>query len=284
MLEGVRRHVERANGHLRRCRYEQRLLTERLGYRPRLLWPRSFNEKLLRRRLWRLPDEWVQLADKAAAKAVVASRVGSRHVAPTYLVTDDADAVVFSALPPRFAVKATNASGRNLFVRGRADDPPEPVVRDTCREWLRTPYGRNSGETWYERIAPRILVEELLVDPDHDAPLDYKFWVFHGRAEFVQVDFDRFGRHRRTFYDREWRRQPWGLIYPPAPDLPPPAALPSMIDVAERLASGFDFVRIDLYCLEDRDVIFGEFTFAPEAGSGAFWPDARADFDLGRLW
>ena len=87
MLEGVRRHVERANGHLRRCRYEQRLLTERLGYRPRLLWPRSFNEKLLRRRLWRLPDEWVQLADKAAAKAVVASRVGSRHVAVTRVST-----------------------------------------------------------------------------------------------------------------------------------------------------------------------------------------------------
>jgi hypothetical protein len=284
MLYAVNRQLQRAHGHLRRGRYEQRLLTERLGYRPRLIWPRSFNEKMLRRRLWTLPEVWVPLADKAAAKTIVASRIGSRHLAATYLVTDEPDAIVFAELPNRFAVKATNASGRNLFVRGRGDDPTEQAVRDTCRKWLRTPYGRSSGETWYDQIPPRILVEELLVDSTHDVPLDYKFWVFHGRAEFVQVDVDRFGDHRRNFYDREWRRQSWGMNYPPAPDLPQPAALPSMIEIAEALASDIDFVRIDLYCLEGRDIIFGEFTFAPAAGSRPFWPDKSVDFALGRLW
>ena len=67
-----------------------------------------------------------------------------------------------------------------------------------------------------------------------------------------------------------------------APDLPRPAMLDQMLDVAARLSAGFDFVRVDLYACGGRPR-FGELTFTPRAGSLAFDPpdwDAR----LGDWW
>jgi len=43
--------------------------------------------------------------------------------------------------------------------------------------------------------------------------IDYKFFVFDGRAQFGQVDTDRATQHKRVFYNRDWVRQPFSLEY-----------------------------------------------------------------------
>lgn len=55
-----------------------------------------------------------------------------------------------------------------------------------------------------------------------------------------------------------------------------------MIRIAETLATGFPFVRVDLYAGENGP-LFGEMTFAPGAGLSKFFP-AEYDFRLGALW
>ena len=55
-----------------------------------------------------------------------------------------------------------------------------------------------------------------------------------------------------------------------------------MIEAAETLAGGFDFIRLDFYDL-DGEPRFGEATFAPESGFGRFRP-AAMDAVLGALW
>ena len=55
-----------------------------------------------------------------------------------------------------------------------------------------------------------------------------------------------------------------------------------MIDVAEILAQGFDFVRVDLYQVNEQ-VKFGEMTFSPGAGLEVFTPQVY-DRILGDLW
>ena len=42
-------------------------------------------------------------------------------------------------------------------------------------------------------FARRVIVEELLAGAGGGVPDDYKFFVFHGRCAFVQVDTGRFG-------------------------------------------------------------------------------------------
>ena len=39
-----------------------------------------------------------------------------------------------------------------------------------------------------------------------------------------------------------------------------------MIEVAQTLAAGFPFIRVDLFSPGDREVLFGELTLAPESG------------------
>jgi hypothetical protein len=55
-----------------------------------------------------------------------------------------------------------------------------------------------------------------------------------------------------------------------------------MFSLAERLGSGLDFVRVDMYNVDGR-IVFGEFTNYPDAGLGRFDPP---EFDevLGRKW
>ena len=56
-----------------------------------------------------------------------------------------------------------------------------------------------------------------------------------------------------------------------------------MIDVAETLGEGFEFVRVDLYQPNGEEIIFGEMTLAPTAGLIPFDP-LEFDFILGYYW
>lgn len=254
-----------------------------LGYIPNVLWPRSFNEKLLKRKLSGFAPDWPRLADKVGVRPLVAERIGERYLSRVHLVTEDPSDLGLETLPGSFVLKASHGSGWNLIVRDKSA-VDEATLRARGAQWLRSTYGVSTGETWYAAIKPRLIVEEFLEDATYGVPLDYKFWVFHGRVEFVQVDLDRFGAHRRNFYDRDWNLQPWGMQY--AHGLSPgrPSLLGEMIEAAERLARNMDFVRVDLYCVNGERIVFGEMTLCPVAGSQGFWPDHRVDFHLGTFW
>jgi len=56
-----------------------------------------------------------------------------------------------------------------------------------------------------------------------------------------------------------------------------------MREVAETLAAGFDFLRVDLYCVRDERVVFGELTFAPGAGWNQLRPKPGALY-MGSFW
>lgn len=51
-----------------------------------------------------------------------------------------------------------------------------------------------------------------------------------------------------------------------------PENLNEMISIAEQLSNGFKFLRVDLYNIKGK-IFFGELTFYPAAGMGAFVPE-----------
>lgn len=274
--------LKRLTGHLQRCQHERSIARARLGYTPNLIWPHTFNEKVIRRKLRRPDPTWTEMADKVAARDLVAARGGASSLNEAYLITSRAEDIDPTRLPQSFVVKGAHGSGWNVFVPD-ARELDFNDLRARCRMWLGRTYGSDSGQTWHSGIPRRLIVERLLHDPVWGTPLDYKCFVFHGRVTYVQVDVGRFTHHTRSFYDREWHLQPWGLLYPPAPPIHRPAVLSRLIALAERLSGGIDFVRVDLYELCG-EVIFGEFTLAPEDGWGRFWPDSQPDRNLGAHW
>jgi hypothetical protein len=133
----------------------------------------------------------------------------------------------------------------------------------------------------YSQIEPQILVEPFVSD-GHALPLDYKIFVFHGTAAYIQVDTDRETSHKRCFFDRNWKKQEFGLNFPIETRLiEQPRSLKRMLVAAETLCDGIDFARVDFYEVNSRP-LFGEITFYPESG-GRFVPSSW-DQKFGMLW
>jgi len=251
------------------------------GRWPNLRHPQTFNEKIQYRKLHQHDQRFAQLADKSLVKEYVARKIGAEWVIPTIWVGDH--------LPPRnertwnipYVIKATHGSSTNLFVRSEAERS-WPVIERTTERWLKLVYGTWAREWLYTKILPRILVEPFIATGS-TLPLDYKFFVFHGRVEYIQVDTNREHDHRRMLCTREW--QPVDVRFGvdrPVTQPNRPSSLSQMIAAAETLGADFDFVRVDFYEVDGRP-LFGEMTFYPDSGLGTFTPN-EFDVELGRLW
>jgi hypothetical protein len=94
---------------------------------------------------------------------------------------------------------------------------------------------------------------------------------------------DRYEDHKRRFYDRNWNPLEFELKFPLAPTIERPNMLNEMIDVAEQLGQEFDFIRVDLYKLNNDRVVFGEMTVAHGSGGEQFRPE-KYDYEFGSLW
>jgi teichuronopeptide biosynthesis TupA-like protein len=235
-----------------------------------LIHPRAFTAKIQWLKLYLSPDSYAGLADKFAVYNYVRSRVGDSHLARLLGVYQRASEIPWDQLPSSFVLKATHASGWNLIVPDKARLDRRKAI-ETCEEWLRSSYADRSREPVYRAIPPRIIAVEYLGDPDTEL-FDYKLYCFNGRVRLVHVDTQRFTGHQRTFYTPDWERLPFSYTYPVRlQDLPRPAALPEMISLAEQLAGSMPFVRVDFFYIRGR-VIFGEMTFYPDSGFGAFEP------------
>ncbi len=149
-------------------------------------------------------------------------------------------------------------------------------MRRLAAKWCAQPYGKWLDE-WAYRDVPRGVIIEPLLQPDQELPLDYKIYVFGGRATHVQLHLDRARSHRWILHDRDWTP-----LAGRDGAQPPPQSLTAMLDAAEQLARGHQFLRVDFYEIDQRPV-FGEFCLYPGSGLDPFAQDWM-DFELGSLW
>jgi hypothetical protein len=260
--------------------YERVQFRRHAGYFPDLAAPRSLCEKLAWRKLYQPLPMAVEVSDKIAVRRIVAAIVGERYLNDALLITDRPDDIDLDCLPDAFVAKTNHGSGLNVIVpdKARLD---EADFRRRLRRYLGWRMGVLRNEWWYDRIEPAVLIEPFLRDERYGVPLDFKVYVFHGEARFVEVHFDRFSwRHSLSLFDFDWRHvhsSPGGGL------VDRPSRLEEIRDVAEALAADLDFVRIDLYCPNDERVLFGEITLTPGGGWSPFEPRAMDEY-VGSFW
>lgn len=252
------------------------------GSYPNLRRPQTFSEKVIHKRLYDRRPLLRTVADKVSVRDYVASIVGADYLPALHALATDPEAIDWGALPARFVVKCSHGSGYNLVVTDKAAFDVD-AAKATVRAWLRSSFYRYTREWCYRDLPRRVFVEEFLEGPGGTVPDDWKFFVYGGRAVYVQVDRGRFTDHRHSFYRRD--RTPIDVRYlcdnlaePPAF----PANLEAMFALAERLGRDFDFVRVDLYNVGGR-IVFGELTNYPNAGLMPFEP-ASVDLEFGSHW
>lgn len=97
-----------------------------------------------------------------------------------------------------------------------------------------------------------------------------------------KIDFGRFVEHHANYYSPQGELLPFGekgLEPDPNHVEVMPENLDEMIRIAEKLSQSFKFLRVDFYNVKGR-IYFGELTFYPAAGMGAFVPN-EWDYKLG---
>ena len=255
----------------------------RHGRWPNLVRPRTFTEKVIWRNLFDRDPLLSRLSDKLAARDYVQSTGAPVALPQLFWRTDDPRDVPFEALPEAFVAKPNHGSGWVSIVRDKSSLDRDQFIA-TCQLWLQTNYYALTREKIYQAIKPTILIEELLEESPGVLAFDYKFFVFESKVQYVTVTTDRFDDHHLTMFDRDWRPVPVEIYGMTTHDheCPRPPHLAAMIEIAERLAGGLDFVRVDLYDTP-KGIYFGEMTFSPWSGMTPFTP-VSFDYQLGALW
>ena len=205
------------------------------------------------------------------------------HCYGVYEVETD---IPWNDLPGQFVMKDSLGGGGNsvVIVQNKEDENIERL-QVKARQWLtKRTDKKGSGREWpyYSGKKHRILIEELLIDPIHkeEGINDYKIYCFNGNPFCINVDFARFGNHRRNYYDVNWNRLDVESNYPNYDgEFPKPQNFEKMLSIASKLSKAFPFARIDLYNIQGI-IYFSEITFFPASGYMWYKPD-QFDYSLG---
>ena len=247
--------------------------------------PVTFNEKIQWLKIWDSTPIKTRLADKYAVREWVAEQIGDEYLIP--LVGgpwEKGEDIDFDALPERFVLKSNHASGDIIVVKNKNQINQKKIIR-AVNHWLKTMFGWEGLEAQYFHIPPRIIAEEFMEQSDGNL-LDYKINCLNGEPLLIQVLGDRnLSNHtgKIAFYDTNWNLLEYNIGVYPDYDHPidKPEKLEEMLQIARQLSKEFIYVRVDLYCVNNR-VKFGEMTFTP--GNGLLpWNPAEADLLMGEL-
>ncbi|MEP6617502.1 MAG: ATP-grasp fold amidoligase family protein [Ginsengibacter sp.] len=229
--------------------------------------PVTFNDKLNYIKGLPLNDTHTILADKVLVRQFIKDRIGENYLVPCLGVYQHAKDIDFENLPQSFILKTNHGSGWNMICRDKNNFDQKKAIT-LFNRWLGFNAYYLSREKQYKNIRPLIICEELLKFDIYD----YKFFCFHGKPKFVQVDIDRFSNHKRAFYDMQWNKLPFSIRYPvSAKEILIPAKLEEMKNVAAMLSKDLKFCRVDLY-IHGNKVFFGEVTLIPGGGNEPFLP------------
>ena len=258
---------------------------KKTGYKLNLRNPRSFNEKIIWKKIYDRNPLLPLTSDKYQVRPYIKDILGEdtakEILIPLFYVTDKPKTIPFEGLHIPYIIKPNHASGLKIIVEN--DNYDKQKIIKTCQQWLNTPYGLEKMEWAYHFIKRKIIIEKLLLDKNGKIPKDYKFHMFHGKCVYIVVILDRMDHLSAVRFDENWNIISYVYDFlPKGFKIEKPKNYDLMLEVAERLSKPFDYVRVDLYNIEGH-IYFGELTQYPDSGTRKFEP-VSFDFELGKQW
>lgn len=253
---------------------------------PNLGDPRTFNEKVVWRILHDRRPIFVTCTDKLASKELARERMPGIRVPETLWKGRDPTELGSLDLSGRWVLKPNNSTHRVIFGEGPVDQSLAMDLTERTEGWADLPYRTNGRagrrQYWFESAAENCLLVEEFIGTSEESPADLKFFVFHGRVEVILISADRYSNPHRAYLDRNWQVLPVSDNKQTSGKVVLPELQGELIEAAEELSGGLDFVRVDLY-EADGQVWFGELTPYSGAGTTHLTPYSF-DREWGDLW
>jgi hypothetical protein len=269
------------------CNYrlEKMRFYKELGYELNLKDPKSFNEKIVWKKIHDrnplLPITTDKYQVRSYIKKVLGEEKAEEVLIPLLYVTDKPESIPFEKLPSAFIVKPNHASGLKIMVENGHYNKEEIIK--TCKRWLKTPYGTEKLEWAYHPIKRKILIERLLRESSGNIPKEFYFYMFHGKCKLVYVICDKKDNPSRSFYDEKWNYlSVKNKTLPQGAKIGKPKNYEIMLELAEKISKPFDHIRVDFYNINGM-IYIGELTHYSVSGRLKFEPQSY-DFLLGKYW
>lgn len=235
--------------------------------------PKKFNEKINWIKLYDQRPVYTTMVDKVEAKKYVASIIGEQYIVPTLAVYEKVEDINWDELPNKFVIKCNHDSASYTICKDKFQLDKVATI-EKLRKALSTDFFWIAREWAYKNVKKRILVEELLEDPNGDLK-DYKFFCFNGEVKAMFIATDRQNANVETkfdFFDANFNHLPMTSHHPNAIPMPQkPTSFELMKQLAATLSKGIPHVRVDFYEVNGKPY-FGEFTFYHDGGTSPLCP------------
>ncbi|MBQ6282490.1 MAG: glycosyltransferase [Bacilli bacterium] len=243
--------------------------------------PKTYTEKTNVSKVYGYKDKKrEELTDKYLVRDWIKKQIGEKYLIPIYGVYDSFKEIDFDKLPNKFVIKCNHDSGSVILCKDKSKLDLKKLQQKYDGFFLKRNFAYVGFEMHYKDIKPKIIIEKYMGDKISD----YKFLCFDGEPYYCWVDVDRFGNHKRNFYNMNWELQPFNQYSYGNYDkeIPKPKKFDEMKKIVQKLSKGFDHVRVDLYVINN-EIYFGEMTFTNGNGFEEITPD-EWDYKLGELW
>lgn len=238
--------------------------------------PRTFNEKLQWLKLYHRKPEYTMMVDKYLVREYIKEKLGEEYLIPLLGVWDSPDEIDFDALPNQFVLKCNHNSGLGMYICKDKSKMDVEQVKEALRKGLAQDYFSFYREWPYKDVKRRIIAEQYMEEESGSDLIDYKFYCFNGKPEFVYVSqgLSDHATARLSYVWLDWTSTPfYRTDYAPFEEVPPkPKTFEKMLEAAQQLSAEIPFARVDFYEINGR-MYFGEITFFPGAGFTTFYPE-----------
>lgn len=231
--------------------------------------PKTFNEKIQWLKLYDRNPEYSKMVDKYNVKRWVAERIGEEYIIPTYGVWDSFDEIEFDKLPNSFVIKCTHDSGSVALVKDK-NNCNWDGIRRKIQSCLRTNYYKKGREWPYKNVRPRIIIEEMITQRNEELN-GYQYSNFEKESKVIQVNYNSFSDHKRSFYAADWEIIETYINYQNRKRdvFDKSITLSRMLDISKYLSENMHLIKKVFYNIEDK-LYFGEITIYPEGGLSLF--------------
>ena len=240
------------------------------GRKPDFEHPSTFNEHICARKLRDDAFDLWKYSDKYEARDYVRTVVGEEYLNECYGIYDRYEDIDFDALPSQFALRCTHGSGYNMVVLDKTKMNHKKASKKFDK-WLNKNYYHVCRERNYARIKPRIECDRYLESHEADGLPELKVFCFAGKARFIGYNLCVHGKTFTNLYDENWNYLDIQKGYGHFGNAMIPDNREEIIRVAEKLSKPFEFVRVDLYYV-DQHIYFSELTFFSGGGFVPFNP------------
>lgn len=232
--------------------------------------PKTYSEKINWLKVYDHNPLYTTLVDKYEVRNYVKERIGEEYLFPLLGVWNNVNEIDFDKLPEKFVLKCTHDFGSVIIVEDKKLMNVRLIKKQLNAQLKYNFYYR--GREWaYKNVKPRVIAEKFMEDGNKRL-IDYKFFCFNGRVEFMFIATGRGLDLRFDFFTRDFKHINTTNGVPNA-DITPnkPESYEEMIIIAEKLANGINNVRVDLYDIDNK-VYFSELTFYHNGGMVSFEP------------